>query len=153
MKWIGAFSEELEKYDNVFLDLQLVEHPRPDLPKAYLSRILFNEQILKEYSLPLNNNRSLLVFHSLEPVLNEFISSAHPAIVNVLADDDDVTRMFPLYYTYKMSDGTVRNLLTATLLLGQTILPREKQRYFHHAGKGDSLPCKNTDPGSTHAPA
>ena len=49
--------------------------------------------------------------------MNEFISSAHPAIVNVLADDDDVTRMFPLYYTYKMSDGTVRNLLTATLLL------------------------------------
>ncbi len=112
-----AFSEELEKYDNVFLDLQLVEHPRPDLPKAYLSRILFNEQILKEYSLPLKNNRSLLVFHSLEPVLSEFISSAHPAIVNVLADDDDVTRMFPLYYTYKMSDGTVRNLFTAPLLL------------------------------------
>jgi len=112
-----AFAEALEKYDNVFLDVQLVEHPRPDLPKAYLSRILFNEQILKDYSLPLNDNRSLLVFHSLEPVLSEFISSAHPAIVNVLADDDDVTRMFPLYYTYKMSDGTVRNLFTATLAL------------------------------------
>jgi hypothetical protein len=47
-----AFAEALEKYDNVFLDVQLVEHPRPDLPKAYLSRILFNEQILKEYSTP-----------------------------------------------------------------------------------------------------
>ena len=91
-----AFAEALEKYHNVFLDVQLVEHPRPDLPKAYLSRILFNEQTLKDYSLPLNNNRSLLVFHSLEPVLSEFISSAHPAIVNVLPDDDDVTRMFPL---------------------------------------------------------
>ncbi|MCF8131456.1 MAG: adenylate/guanylate cyclase domain-containing protein [Deltaproteobacteria bacterium] len=112
-----AFADALEKYDNVFLDVQLVEHPRPDLPKAYLSRILFNEQILKDYSLPLNDNQSLLVFHSLEPVLSEFISSAHPAIVNVLADDDDVTRMFPLYYTYKMSDGTIRNLFTAALLL------------------------------------
>ena len=71
-----AFSEALEKYDNVFVDVQLVEHPRPDLPKAYLSRILFNEQILKDYSLPLENNRSLLVFHSLEPVLSEFISNA-----------------------------------------------------------------------------
>lgn len=114
-----AFSEALEKYDNVFLDVQLVEHPRPDLPKAYLSRILFNEQILKDYSLPLKNNRSLLVFHSLEPVLSEFISNAHPAIVNVLPDDDDVTRMFPLYYTYKMSDRTIRNLFTATLVLVQ----------------------------------
>ena len=114
-----AFAEALEKYDNVFLDVQLVEHPRPDLPKAYLNRILFNEQILKGYSLPLKNNRSLLVFHSLEPVLSEFISSAHPAIVNVLADDDDVTRMFPLYYTYKMSDRTIRNLFTATLVLVQ----------------------------------
>jgi len=108
-----AFAESLEKYHNVFLDVQLVEHPRPDLPKTYLSRILFNEQILKNYSLPLKNNPSLLVFHSLEPVLSEFISSAHPAIVNVLADDDDVTCMFPLYYTYKMSDRTIRNLFTA----------------------------------------
>ncbi len=114
-----AFSKALEKYDNVFLDVQLVEQPRPDLPKDYLSRILFNEQILKGYSLPLKGHQSLLVFHSLEPVLSEFISSAHPAIVNVLADDDDVTRMFPLYYTYKMSDGTVRNLFTATLVLVQ----------------------------------
>ena len=37
----------------------------------------------------------------------------------MLADDDDVTRMFPLYYTYKMSDGTTRNLFTATLVLLQ----------------------------------
>ncbi|MCG6878968.1 MAG: adenylate/guanylate cyclase domain-containing protein [Deltaproteobacteria bacterium] len=118
-----AFAEALEKYKNVFLDVQLVENPRPDLPKAYLSRILFNEQILKDYSLPLKDNQSLLVFHSLEPVLSEFISSAHPAIVNVLADDDDVTRMFPLYYTYKMSDGTIRNLFTATLLL--------VEQYYH----------------------
>lgn len=112
-----TFSEALKKHQNVFLDVQLVEHPRPDLPKAYLNRILFNEEILKDYSLPLDNNRSLLVFHSLEPVLSEFISNAHPAIVNVLADDDDVTRMFPLYYTYKMSDGTTRNVFTATLVL------------------------------------
>ncbi len=114
-----AFSEALEKYDNVFLDMQLVEHQRPDLPKEYLSRILFNEQILKEYSLPLRDNQSLLVFHSLEPVVSEFISNAHPAIVNILADDDDVTRIFPLYYTYRMSDGATRNLFTATLLLAK----------------------------------
>lgn len=126
-----AFSEALEKYHNVFLDVQLVEHPRPDLPKAYLNRILFNEEILKDYSLPLDDNRSLLVFHSLEPVLSEFISYAHPAIVNVLADDDDVTRMFPLYYTYKMSDGTTRNLFTATLVL--------VQQYFRVANKDISI--------------
>jgi len=126
-----AFSETLEKYHNVFLDVQLVEHPRPDLPKAYLNRILFNEGILKNYSLPLDDNRSLLLFHSLEPVLNEFISHAHPAIVNVLADDDDVTRMFPLYYTYKMSDGTTRNLFTASLVL--------VQRYFRVANQDISI--------------
>ena len=126
-----AFSETLEKYHNVFLDVQLVEHPRPDLPKAYLNRILFNEEILKDYSLPLDNNQSLLVFHSLEPVLSEFISNAHPAIVNVLPDDDDVTRMFPLYYTYKMSDGTIRNLFTATLVL--------VKQYYRVANKDISI--------------
>jgi len=126
-----AFAEALKKYHNVFLDVQLVEHPRPDLPKTYLSRILFNEDILKDYSLPLKDNRSLLVFHSLEPVLSEFISSAHPAIVNVLPDDDDVTRMFPLYYTYKMGDGTTRNLFTATLVL--------VQRYFRVANRDISI--------------
>ena len=112
-----AFAKTLERYHNVFLDVQLVEHPRTDLPKAYLNRILFNEEILKNHSLPLKSNSSLLVFHSLEPVLSEFISSAQPAIVNVLSDDDGVTRMFPLYYTYKMSDGTTRNLFTAALVL------------------------------------
>ncbi len=126
-----AFSKTLEKYHNVFLDVQLVEHPRPDLPKAYLNRILFNEEILKNYSLPLKNNSSLLVFHSLEPVLSEFISNAQPAIVNVLSDDDGVTRMFPLYYTYKMSDGTARNLFTATLVL--------VKRYYRVANEDVSI--------------
>ena len=112
-----VFAEALEKHDNVFLDMQLVEHPRPDLPKAYLNRVLFNEEVLKDYSKPLKNNSSLVLFHSLEPVLSEFISNSHPAIVNVLPDDDGLTRMFPLYYTYKMSDGMVRNLFTATLAL------------------------------------
>ena len=126
-----AFSKTLEKYHNVFLDVQLVEHPRTDLPKAYLNRILFNEEILKNYSLPLKGNSSLLVFHSLEPVLSEFISSAQPAIVNVLSDDDGITRMFPLYYTYKMSDGTTRNLFTAALVLAK--------RYYRVANEDVSI--------------
>ena len=64
-------------------------------------------------------------------MLSEFISNAQPAIVNVLSDDDGVTRMFPLYYTYKMSDGTTRNLFTATLVL--------VKRYYRVANEDVSI--------------
>ena len=126
-----SFATALGKYNNVFLDVQLVANPRPDLPKTYQDRIRYNEEILKKYSLPLTNNSSLVSFYSLEPVLNEFISNAHPAIVNVLSDDDGVTRMIPLYYTYKMMDGSFRNLFTVTLSM--------IQRYYRVATQNVSI--------------
>ena len=122
-----AFANALKKYSNVFVDVQLVENPRPNLPKSYQERIRFNEEILKKYSLPLKNNRSLVEFFSLEPVLSKFISNAHPAIVNVLSDDDGITRMIPLYYSYTMADGSVRNLFTVTLSLIQRYYRVETQ--------------------------
>ena len=94
-----VFSRALEKYDNVYLDLQLVEHFREGLPDAYYDQVRFNEEILKRHSLPVAENESILVFHSLEPVLADFIANAHPAVINVLPDDDGVARSFPLYYT------------------------------------------------------
>ena len=115
----GVFTKALKKYDNVYLDLQLVEHSRPGLPDAYYDRIRFNEEILKQHSLPVDENESILVFHSLEPVLGDFIGNAHPAVINVLPDDDGVARSFPLYYTYRMSDGSSRNVFTVVLSLVQ----------------------------------
>ena len=109
----------LEKYDNVYLDLQLVERPRPDLPEFYRNRIRFNEEIIKAYSQPVEDNESSILFHSLEPILNDFIKHAHPGVINVLSDDDGVTRLFPLYYTYRMSDGSHRNIFTIALALVQ----------------------------------
>ena len=115
----GAFTRALEKYDNVYLDLQLVEHFREGLPDAYHDQIRFNEEILKRHSLPVAENESFLVFHSLEPVLTDFIANAHPAVINVLPDDDGVARSFPLYFTYRMSDGDYRNVFTVVLSLVQ----------------------------------
>ena len=115
----GIFSEALKKYDNVFLDLQLVEHVRPGLPDAYYDRIRFNEKILENHSLPAKENESIIVFHSLEPVKSDFIGNAHPAVINVLPDDDGVARSFPLYYTYLMNDGSYRNVFTVILSLVQ----------------------------------
>ncbi len=115
----GVFSEALKKYDNVYLDLQLVEHARPGLPDAYYDRIRFNEEIVKNHSLPVKENESIVTFHSLEPIKSDFIGNAHPAVINVLPDDDGVARSFPLYYTYRMNDGSYRNIFTVVLSLAR----------------------------------
>lgn len=128
MEMDSLFAEALEKYNNVYLDLQLVEQPRSGLTEFYRSRIRFNEQIIKDYSQPMENNESPVVFHSLEPTLTDFLKHAHPAVINVLPDDDGVTRSFPLYYTYRMSDGSYRNIFTVVLSL--------IQRYYR-IGKND----------------
>jgi class 3 adenylate cyclase/CHASE2 domain-containing sensor protein len=124
----GKFAEALEKYNNVYLDLQLVEQPRSGLTEFYRNRIRINEQIIKDYSQPMENNKSPVVFHSLEPTLTDFLKHAHPAVINVLPDDDGMTRSFPLYYTYRMSDGSYRNIFTVVLSL--------LQRYYR-IGKND----------------
>ena len=115
----GLFAMALEKYNNVYLDLQLVERPRPGLPEFYQNRIRFNEEIIKAYSQPVENNESPVLFHSLEPTLDDFMKHTHPVVINVLSDDDGVTRSFPLYYTYRMSDGSYRNIFTVALALIQ----------------------------------
>lgn len=115
----GVFAETLEKYNNVYLDLQLVEQPRSGLTESYRNRIRMNEQIIKDYSQPMENNQSPVVFHSLEPTLTDFLKHAHPAVINVLPDDDGMTRSFPLYYTYRMSDGSYRNIFTVVLSMLQ----------------------------------
>ena len=124
----GQFSAALRKYNNVYLDLQLVERPRPELPEFYQNRIRFNETVLEAYAQPTEDNESPIIFHSLEPVLNDFVQYAHPVVINVLSDDDGVTRSFPLYYTYRRGDRTDRNLFSVTLALAQ--------RYYRVA-KGD----------------
>jgi len=113
------FTKALKKYDNVYIDLQLVEPPRPDLPEEFQNRILFNESIIRRYSQPVRENKGVMTFHSLEPIIGDFVENAHPVVINVLQDDDDVIRYFPLYYTYQMMDGSSRNLFTVVLSLLQ----------------------------------
>ena len=115
----GLFAAALEKYSNVYLDLQLVERPRPGIPEFYRNRIRFNEKIIEAYSQPVKDNKNPVLFHSLEPILKDFIQHVHPVVINVLSDDDGVTRSFPLYYTYRMSDGSYRNIFTVALALIQ----------------------------------
>jgi hypothetical protein len=115
----SLFAAALEKYDNVYVDLQLVEQPRLGLPESYRKRIRFNEEIIEAYSQPVENNESPVAFHSMEPVLDDYIKNARAVVINVLADDDGITRSFPLYYTYRMSDGAYRNLFTVALALVQ----------------------------------
>lgn len=114
-----TFAAALEKYDNVYLDLRLMEEPRPDLPEWFQKRILFNEEILRHYSQPVKDHQSPVVFHALDPTLKAFARHSHPAVVNVLPDEDGVIRSFPLYSTCRLSDGTYRNVLTIVLALLQ----------------------------------
>jgi class 3 adenylate cyclase/CHASE2 domain-containing sensor protein len=124
----GLFAAALKKYNNVYVDLQLVEQARTNLPEFYKRRIQFNETIIKGYSQPVDGNASPLRFYSLEPILPDFIKHAHPVAVNVLPDDDGITRSFPLFYTYHMSDGSSRNLFSAVLALAQ---------HYFRVGKDD----------------
>ena len=111
------FAESLSRYDNVYLDLQLMERSRSELPESYKKRISLNEEIIKKHSLPAEKIRSHVVFNSLEPVIDDFIKNSHPVVINIHEDDDGVVRVFPLYFTYKMSDGSYRNVFTAALSL------------------------------------
>jgi class 3 adenylate cyclase len=126
----AAFARALARYTNVYLDLRLMEQQREPLPAATRQRIAFNEQIIDHYSLPVADVRAPIVFRSLEPILTEFVSHAHPVAINALADDDGTLRMFPLFYTYQKADGSQRNVLSvvSALLL----------RYYH-ADKQDLL--------------
>jgi len=149
----GAFAKALEKYNNVYVDLQLIEQPRSSLSEFYQNRIRFNEQIIKDYSQTAEKNESPVVFHSLEPALNDFVKNAHPAIINVMPDDDGVTRSFPLFYTYRMSDGSYRNLFAVVLSLLERYYRIDKN---HITIKGDRVilnaakaPILNKD---THQP-
>jgi len=122
-KMDNEFTEALKRYDNVYIDLQLVESPRPELPEEYQNRILFNESIIRRHSQPVRDNKGLVTFHSLEPIIGDYVENAHPVVINVLQDDDGVIRYFPLYYTYQMMDGSSRNLFTVVLSL--------LQRYYY----------------------
>jgi len=122
-KMDNEFTKALKKYDNVYIDLQLVETSRPELPEAYQNRILFNESIIHHYSQPVRDNRGVITFHSLEPIIGDYVENAHPVVINVVQDDDEVIRYFPLYYTYQMRNGSYRNIFTAVLSL--------LQRYYY----------------------
>ena len=119
----NELTKALKKYDNVYIDLQLVETPRPELPEAYQNRILFTESIIHHYSQPVRDNRGVIIFHSLEPIIGDYVENAHPVAINVMPDDDGVIRYFPLYHTYQMKDGSYRNIFTPVLPL--------LQRYYY----------------------
>ena len=119
----GSFAAALAASGNVYLDLQLIEEHREGLPAFFRDRIRFNEKIIEQYSLPAGDVTNPVVFNSLEPILSDYVRHAHPVVINVLPDDDGVVRMFPVYYTYRMTDGSFRNVFTVVLAL--------LQRYYH----------------------
>jgi class 3 adenylate cyclase len=121
------FSQALSRYDNVYLDLQLMPEERPGLPDTYIERIRHNEDLAAANGLPAGDVMSSNIFHSLEPVLDDFADNAHPTVINVYPDDDGVVRFFPFYYTYQKQDGSYYNLLTIVSSLLQHLyhLPTE----------------------------
>jgi len=117
------FAGALSRYDNVYIDQQLVEEQRESLPENFQKRIALNEKILENYSHPAGEVMNPVVFNSLEPILTDYVKNAHPSVINVLPDEDGVIRLFPLFFTYRMEDGSYRNVFSVTLIL--------LQKYFH----------------------
>lgn len=124
----NEFAEALSEYDNVYLDMQLIEDPRETLPEDFQKRIQVNEEVLLKWSLPADSVLSPVAFRSLEPVLESYIKNSIPAVINVLRDTDGVIRFFPCYYTYRASDGRTRNLISVVISLAKE---------FYHVDKKD----------------
>ncbi len=124
----NEFAEALSEYDNVYLDLQLIENPRETLPEDFQKRIQVNEEILLKGALPADSVLSPVAFRSLEPVLESYIKNSNPAVINVLRDTDGVIRFFPCYFTYHARDGRSGNLLSVVMSLA---------REFYHVDKKD----------------
>lgn len=131
----NEFARALTRYDNVYLDLQLIEQPRLGLPEEYLQRIRLNEEISKNYAQPETGVKSPIIFNSLEPILDAFAKNAHPAVINVYPDQDGVVRFFPLYYTYRGSDGSSRNVFTVVLSMLQRLYHLDKKDIAIEAGR------------------
>ncbi len=111
----GELSTALAKYDNVYLDLQLVDRERGSLPPEFLARIARNEDRLRQFDLPAAGLESDIKFSSLEPILDGFVSNTIPTVINVFRDFDGKVRRWPLYYTYTDHEGTNRNVMTIVL--------------------------------------
>lgn len=106
------FARALSRYNNVYVDLQLMPQERPGLPESYIERIHRIENMATSKGLPATDVTSTNIFRSLEPVLDDFAKNAHPTVINVYPDSDGVVRFFPFYYTYRKQDGSSYNLLT-----------------------------------------
>lgn len=120
-------AQALGRYDNVYLDLLLMPDERPGLPDYYAERIALNEDLAIANGLPAEGVVSANIFHSLEPVLDDFAVNAHPTVTNVYPDENGVVRSFPVYFTYEKQDGSRYNLLTVVTSMLQRLyhLPTE----------------------------
>ena len=119
-KMDSALAQSLSRYDNVYIDLQLVEKER-HLSPAYRQRIRHSESMLPSYSVPADilTNHSPIIFNSLEPLIESYIRSAHPSVINVQSGEDGFIRNFPLYFTYRYLDGNIQNVFTVVSLMLQ----------------------------------
>ena len=108
------FARELGRHDNVYLDLFLVGDRRDDIP--YLDRIENTEKIMEGYSLPAAAGEPAF-YHSLEPVMEEFMRRAQPVTVNAWPDPDEVVRSFLPYHTYRTRAGETRHYFSVVLAL------------------------------------
>jgi len=113
----SAMAQALALRANVYLDFQLIDRPRQDLPPEYIERITLNEKQVLKYAVPAGSNDNALVFASLEPVLTEYMLNSKPALINVPQDIDGKIRRWPLYYVYEKEDGTRWRLPSAVLQL------------------------------------
>lgn len=117
-------AESLARYDNVYTDVMLMEQTRDELPDEYKERIRLTESCLSKIALPaVMTEEQKKLFHSLEPILPEYVRHVTPAVINASRDVDGVIRSWPLYYTYAPRDGKPSEVLT--------IVPSLLLKFFH----------------------
>lgn len=110
----ASFAAALGRYDNVYIDLFLTGEARPDI--SYIDRIKETEQVMTAYSHPAPADIPVY-YHSLEPLVAEFLHQAQPVTVDQWPDEDEVLRNFNITPHYQTTDGEKRYYFSVLLAL------------------------------------
>ncbi|MEM7396731.1 MAG: CHASE2 domain-containing protein, partial [Verrucomicrobiota bacterium] len=112
-----SLARALARYDNDYIDLQLMRRSRDADSEAYVNRLIVNEKVIRKHSQPIQwELEDIEKFYSIEPVIEDFVTNANLVAINTQPDPDGVVRTYPLFLPYQFTtEDTTRNVYSITL--------------------------------------
>uniref|UniRef100_A0A7C4RMM3 CHASE2 domain-containing protein n=1 Tax=Desulfatirhabdium butyrativorans TaxID=340467 RepID=A0A7C4RMM3_9BACT len=115
----ASLASSMKRFPSLFIDLSLLETPISP-GEAFSETFMKNLQWIRPWSHPAHGEASLS-FESLEPVIDRFVESSSPAVINVYPDADGVIRSFPLFYEIDTGTEGPRNVFSIVVNLLRVI--------------------------------